>query len=94
LSCGASFLSKTFLTTLQYLVFSSYIESIDVRVLVNSLYIVLASTIGLWFSKSVGSPFLYSIIVKLVFHDYGMVQCYYGMFYNGMPSRLQIVNSV
>jgi hypothetical protein len=46
-----------------------------VRVLVNSLYIVLASAIGLWFGKLVGSPFLYSNIVRLVFHDCDMVPC-------------------
>ena len=40
-----------------------YDDSIDVNVPVYSLYIVLASTIGLWFVRIYGSPFLYSSIV-------------------------------
>ena len=38
--------------------FSPYDESIDVRVLVKTLYRVFASVIGLWLDSKDGSPFL------------------------------------
>jgi hypothetical protein len=44
-------------------------------VLVNSLYIVLASAIGLWFVNIVGSDFLYKKIDRLVFHEVGICCC-------------------
>ena len=43
--------------------------------LVNSLYIVFASAMGLWFVSSDGSPFLYKSMVRLVFHDVGIFFC-------------------
>ena len=43
--------------------FSPYEDKIEVKELVNSLYIVLASAIGLWLGRINGSPFLYSNIV-------------------------------
>jgi hypothetical protein len=42
---------------------------------VKSLYIVLASAIGLWFNSSIGFPFLYNSIVRLDFHECGIVCC-------------------
>jgi hypothetical protein len=40
--------------------------------LVYSLYMVLASAIGLWLVSCDGSLFLYSKTVRLVFHDAGI----------------------
>ena len=50
-------------------------ERIEVNVLVYSLYIVLANAIGLWLESCVGSPFLYSKIVRLVFQEAGICFC-------------------
>ena len=55
--------------------FSPYAESILVSVLVNNLYIVLASAIGLWLVRWWGFPFLYKSIVRLVFQDSGICFC-------------------
>ena len=44
-------------------------------VLVNNLYIVLASAIGLWFGRWCGLPFLYRSIVRLVFQESGICLC-------------------
>jgi hypothetical protein len=44
-------------------------------VLVKSLYIVFARAIGLWFVSIDGSDFLYSSMVRLVFHDAGICCC-------------------
>ena len=55
--------------------FSPYADSMNVRVLVKSLYIVFASAIGLWFGNCEGSPFLYRSMVKLIFHDAGICFC-------------------
>ena len=47
----------------------------NVRVLVKNLYIVFARAIGLWLGNFDGSPFLYSSIVRLIFHDVGICFC-------------------
>jgi hypothetical protein len=44
-------------------------------VLVNSLYIVFARAIGLWFVSIVGFAFLYRRMVRLVFHEVGICCC-------------------
>jgi hypothetical protein len=44
-------------------------------VLVKNLYIVLARAIGLWLVRIVGSDFLYSSMVRLVFHEAGICCC-------------------
>jgi hypothetical protein len=44
-------------------------------VLVKSLYMVLASAIGLWFVKMVGFAFLYSSTIRLVFQLLGICCC-------------------
>ena len=44
-------------------------EKIEVSVLVYNLYMVLASAIDMWLVSCDGSPFLYSKIIRLVFHD-------------------------
>ena len=44
----------------------------NVRVLVKKLYIIFASTIGLWLGNFDGSCFLYKSIVRLIFHDVGI----------------------
>ena len=54
---------------------SPYADRMEVNVLVYSLYIVLASAIGLWFVSCDGLPFLYSKTVRLVFHDAGICFC-------------------
>jgi hypothetical protein len=41
-------------------------------VLVKNLYIVFARAIGLWFVSIDGSDFLYSKMVRLVFHEAGI----------------------
>ena len=43
--------------------------------LLKNLYMVLASTIGLWFVSRDGSPFLYSNIVRLIFYEDGICFC-------------------
>ena len=43
--------------------------------LVKSLYIMLASAIGLWLGRIDGSPFLYSNTVELVFQEAGICFC-------------------
>ena len=55
--------------------FSPYANNIDVRVLVKSLYIMLASAIGRWFGSREGFPFLYSSILRLIFYDVGICFC-------------------
>ena len=45
------------------------------RVLVKNLYIVFVSAIGLWLESFEGSPFLYSSMVRLIFHDVGICFC-------------------
>ena len=55
--------------------FSLYADSMDVRVLVNNLYTVFASAIGLWFVSFEGSPFLYSNMARLIFHEVGICFC-------------------
>jgi hypothetical protein len=46
-----------------------------VIVLVKSLCIVFARAIGLWFVSIVGFDFLYSRMVKVIFHEVGIC-CY------------------
>jgi hypothetical protein len=46
---------------------SPYVDKMDVRVLINNLYIVFASTIGLWFASSIGFPFKNNRMVLLIF---------------------------
>ena len=55
--------------------FFPYAESMNVSVLVKNLYIVFASAIGLWLDNCEGSPFLYSSMVRLVFHEAGICFC-------------------
>lgn len=50
-----------------------YVDIMDVNVLVNSLYFVFASAIGLWFSKFYWVIFLYIRTMRLIFHVYGIV---------------------
>ena len=47
----------------------------EVNVLMYSLYMMLASAIGLWLVSCDGLPFLYSKIVKLVLHDARICFC-------------------
>ena len=54
---------------------SPYAESMDVSVLVKSLYIVLARAIGLWFDSCVGLLFLYKSIVLLIFYKVDICIC-------------------
>ena len=58
-SCLDVFLSalNSFWLSCRIWCFSSYAESMDVRVLVKNLYIVFASAIGLWFVSFEGSHF-------------------------------------
>ena len=51
------------------------LDSTNVGVLVKSVYILFASTIGMWFIKCEGSPFLYLSIGRLIFHDVGICCC-------------------
>jgi hypothetical protein len=55
--------------------FSPYADSMYVKVLVNNLYIVFASAIGLWFVNFEGFLFLYNNIVRFIFHDVGICFC-------------------
>ena len=55
--------------------FSAYADSMDVRVIVNNLYIVFASAIGLWLVNFEGSCFLYSNMVRLIFQEVGICFC-------------------
>jgi hypothetical protein len=51
------------------------VASWAVIVLVKNLYIVLARAIGLWFVRIDGFDFLYSSMVRLVFHEDGICCC-------------------
>jgi hypothetical protein len=44
-------------------------------VLIKNLYIVLARAIGLWVIRIDGSDFLYSSMVRLVFHEARICCC-------------------
>ena len=54
---------------------SPYADSINVRVLMKSLYIVFASAIGMWLVNCDGSLFLYISMVRLIFQDDGICCC-------------------
>ena len=49
-----------------------YTDNIEVSVLVKSLYMILASAIGLWFINKDESPFLYNNIINMIFHKVGI----------------------
>ena len=44
----------------------------DVSVLVENLYIVFASAIGLWLVNTNGTPFCKVIFVRLIFQEVGI----------------------
>ena len=56
--------------------FSPYTDSINIKVLVKNLYIVFGIAMGLWFVSCKGFLFLYSSMVRVIFHDMKSIVVY------------------